>query len=493
MHKAVQQQYYYEFVLGELDDLPLRGFLGFWDETTQKAHIYTHQHFTILYHNLEKTKGTGALVYANVTSNPSRSREISMELVDQTLEFTYSVDWVESDLDPNKRVYLADGFFAWSQTGGKVHWLSIVNSLLLVLLLAGFLSFVLLRILRKDLARYEASLVKDTEDPLDGELEYGWKLIHGDVFRFPPYRSFFCAFIGVGSQFIAMSLGMLCLALVGLYYPGNEGAIEVSGLVLYALTAVIAGERSTYFYTHMGGLSWSWNVVLTATLFALPFMTVMFFVNTLSIVRDLVYALHFDALLSVIAIWLFIGLPLTLLGGIAGKRRANASPFAAPVRTKSFQREIPSTPRLHNRLPVQMFLGGLLPFGAIYLELHYLFDAVWGHAMYQLWGILAIVFLLLLIVTALTSVSLIFFQLSGENWKWWWNSFFIGGSTGLYVFLFSINWWYRTSAMFGWIQWFIYFAQMLVVSYFFFIMLGTVAFFASLTFIRAIYSSLRIA
>jgi hypothetical protein len=231
---------------------------------------------------------------------------------------------------------------------------------------------------------------------------------------------------------------------------------------------------------------------LTATLFAAPFFLVMTFLNTMSLVRDLVTAVHIDGALAILAIWVFIGLPLTLLGGIAGKRRAQASPFAAPVRTKNFCREIPASPKFYNQLPVQVLIGGLLPFGAIYLELHYLFDAVWGHAMYQLFGILAIVFVLLLLVTALTSVAIIFFQLSSENWKWWWNSFIIGGSTGIYIFIFSIHWWYRTSSMFGWMQWSFYFAQMAVVSYFFFIMLGTVAFFACLAFIRAIYGSLRI-
>lgn len=512
MQKAIEQQFYYEFVLGELDDLPLRGFLGYYDSATQKSHVFTHQHFTILYHEIFGTaKASGALVYANVTSSLSRSKEVNLDLEGTPLEFTYSVSWLQTDLDPKKRVYLADGFFAWSQTGGKVHWLSIFNSLLLVLLLAGFLALVLVRILRKDLARYEAASSRtssasmaggsgssasggdDEDDVLDAELEYGWKLIHGDVFRFPPQRAAFCAFLGVGSQFLAMSTGMLILALVGLYYPGNEGAIEVSGIVLYALTAVIAGERAVFFYTHMGGTAWSWNVVLTATLFAIPFFGVMFFLNILSLVRDLVTALHLDAVFSVIAIWLFVGLPLTLVGGITGKRRATKTPFVAPVRTKNFQREIPAATRFYTRLPVQILIGGLLPFGAIYLELHYLFDAVWGHAMYQLWGILAIVFCLLILVTALTSVALIFFQLSAENWKWWWNAFIIGGSTGFYIFLFSIHWWYRTSSMFGWMQWSFFFAQMLVTSYYFFIMLGAVAVFSSLAFIRAIYGSLRIA
>jgi hypothetical protein len=32
------------------------------------------------------------------------------------------------------------------------------------------------------------------------EEESGWKYIHGDVFRFPPHKNVFCAFVGTGTQ-----------------------------------------------------------------------------------------------------------------------------------------------------------------------------------------------------------------------------------------------------------------------------------------------------
>lgn len=137
---------------------------------------------------------------------------------------------------------------------------------------------------------------------------------------------------------------------------------------------------------------------------------------------------------------------MTLIGGIAGKRFA--PPFYAPVRTKNFAREIPPIP-FYRRLPVQMLMAGFLPFSAIYIELFYIFNSVWGRASYQLWGtasfqalphnantnsiifvvvgILALVFIILLLVTAAITVALTYFQLSMEDWRWWWNSFFIGG------------------------------------------------------------------
>lgn len=46
----------------------------------------------------------------------------------------------------------------------------------------------------------------------------------------------------------------------------------------------------------------------------------------------------------------------------------------------------------------------------------------------QLFGILIIVFAILIIVTTCITVALTYFQLSMEDHRWWWSSFFSGGS-----------------------------------------------------------------
>ena len=40
------------------------------------------------------------------------------------------------------------------------------------------------------------------------------------------------------------------------------------------------------------------------------------------------------------------------------------------------------------------------------------------------------VFIILLIVTAFICVAMTYFQLAAEDHRWWWRSFFCGGSTG---------------------------------------------------------------
>lgn len=65
----------------------------------------------------------------------------------------------------------------------QIHWLSIINSFVLVLLLTAFLAVILMRVLKNDFSRY---MEMDEDDIV--EEEGGWKLIHGDVFRFPQVR-----------------------------------------------------------------------------------------------------------------------------------------------------------------------------------------------------------------------------------------------------------------------------------------------------------------
>ena len=69
----------------------------------------------------------------------------------------------------------------------------------------------------------------------------------------------------------------------------------------------------------------------------------------------------------------------------------------------------------------------LLFSSAISVELYYIFSTLWGREQYTLYGILLVVFLILLSVTASISVALTYFQLSSEDYRWWWKSIFCAG------------------------------------------------------------------
>lgn len=74
---------------------------------------------------------------------------------------------------------------------------------MMVIFLVGLVSMILMRTLRKDYARYS----RDEEmDDMERDLgdEYGWKQVHGDVFRPASHAMLFSALIGAGYQVIIM-------------------------------------------------------------------------------------------------------------------------------------------------------------------------------------------------------------------------------------------------------------------------------------------------
>ena len=404
------------------------------------------------------------------------------------LELSYSVRWTETDVTLAGRM-MRYAQYSFLPQSFEIHWLSIINSFVLVLLLTAFLAIILMRVLKNDLSKYARS----AEDLEDDEEETGWKLVHGDVFRLPPNVSIFCAYVGTGVQLLSLSFFMLVLAVMNMFYPGNRGAMYTAAIVLYALTAGTAGFISAHLYCRLRGSEesrWAWNLLLSATLFPLPLFCMFCFLNTVAIAYNSQAALPFGTILVIAVIWALVTLPLNVIGGIMGRNMAKGKDFGAPCGTNQLPREIPAAPS-YRQGPCQVFMAGFLPFSAIYIELHYIFASVWGHKLYTLYGILFIAFLMLLIVTSFITIALSYFQLAIEDHRWWWRSFLSGGSTGLFVYAYCFFYYFGRSGMFGFMQTSFFFGYMLVASYAAAIMLGTVGFLSSLVFVRRIYQAIK--
>jgi hypothetical protein len=157
--------------------------------------------------------------------------------------------------------------------------------------------------------------------------------------------------------------------------------------------------------------------LLTGCLSCGPLLFTFCLLNTVAIAYKATAALPFGTILLIVVLWIFVAFPLLVLGGIAGKNRKVA--FQAPCHTTKCPRDIPPLRWYRGVLP-QMALAGILPFGVIYVELYYMFASVWGHRIYSLYGIIFVVFIILLFATALVTVALTYFQLAAEDHQWWW-------------------------------------------------------------------------
>jgi len=74
-----------------------------------------------------------------------------------------------------------------------------MNSAMIVLFLSGLVALILLRTLHRDIVKYNE--LATTEEMAE---ETGWKLVHGDVFRKPPYSKLLVSCVGCGMQLLGM-------------------------------------------------------------------------------------------------------------------------------------------------------------------------------------------------------------------------------------------------------------------------------------------------
>ncbi|GLD95107.1 hypothetical protein PINS_up003732 [Pythium insidiosum] len=490
--EAVDEDYEFEMYV---DDIRLRGQVGHLrqESMTKMAYfLHTHLHFDIAYNNVPDNNGKYQIVGANMTAVPmDPDVEATYALSEANVQakpdalFTYSVKWhFRPELTYEDRNRAEDG--ADVNEDLELHWIAVINSFILVMMLVAFLSIIMIRILKRDFSRY-----MDLESAEDARLEddSGWKLVHADVFRMPGNLSLFCAMNGAGAQLVAMLLTVLISSLLGIVKPNRRGGIMTAIIMLYALTSFVGGYQSARLYRQLGGQRWVWNILLCVLVIPGPMLAVFSFLNTVAIWNDSSAALPFGTIMIVLAIFTLVALPLTVIGGIAG--RNTAGDFNAPCRTNKIPRQIPAVP-LYRSPKVLMVAAGCLPFSAVYIELHHIFAAIWGHSIYKLFGILFLSVIMLIFVTAFTTISLTYIQLSAEDHRWWWRSFIAGGVTGFFVMAYAVWYYKRATAMTGFFQAAFYFGYTGMMAYCIFIMLGYIGFRSSLAFVRKIYRTIKV-
>ncbi|CAI5516232.1 unnamed protein product [Closterium sp. Naga37s-1] len=345
----------------------------------------------------------------------------------ETIVFTFDVLWEKSDIQWASRwdAYL-------KMRSDQVHWFSILNSLMVISFLAGMVFVILLRSVHRDLAKIEQLDKEEAQQLAD---ESGWKLVVGDVFRTPNYPGILCVVVANGTQLIAMATVTIFFAALGFMSPASRGALLMGMVFLYLLLGAAAGYVAARLWVTLTGLT-EGAVVLAfkvACFFPGICAVVLTLVNFLLWGTDSTGAVPLTLYFYLFFIWFVISVPLTIAGTRAGFR---ADRLQYPVRTNQIPRQIPE----QSYSPWLLIIGGgILPFGTLYIELFFIMSSMWMQRIYYGFGFLFIVLVLLIVVCAEVAVVFTYLQLTMEDYRWWWRSFFASGAVAFYVFLYSIN------------------------------------------------------
>ncbi|EDW13515.2 transmembrane 9 superfamily member 2 [Drosophila mojavensis] len=394
--------------------------------------------------------------------------------------YTYSVKFV---LNNSVKWSSRWDYILESMPHTNIQWFSILNSLVIVLFLSGMVAMIMLRTLHKDIARYN-----QMDSGEDAQEEFGWKLVHGDVFRPPRKGMLLSVFLGSGVQVLAMSMVTLAFACLGFLSPANRGALMTCSMVLFVSLGTPAGYVSARIYKSFGGVKWKSNVILTSLVCPGVVFSLFFVMNLVLWGESSSGAVPFSTLIALLALWFGVSVPLTFVGAYFGFRKRS---LEHPVRTNQIPRQIPDQSIYTQPIP-GIVMGGVLPFGCIFIQLFFILSSLWSNQMYYMFGFLFLVFLILIITCSETTILLCYFHLCAEDYHWWWRSFLTSGFTAVYLFIYCCHYFFTKLSIKDSASTFLYFGYTAIMVFLFFLLTGTIGFFACFWFIRKIYSVVKV-
>lgn len=475
------------------------------DPTINPPGVNNHYDIYIDYH--ETTAGqfrvVGVLVEPSSRKNNGFNDDGSANCGDDTLPLQLSSEH-ETAVTWTYGVYWRPSPTAWATRWDKhlhvfdpkIHWFSLINSAIIVVFLSLTVVSILYRALKKDIARYNRldsinlEDLGDTSAALEDGIQEdsGWKLVHGDVFRTPKYSLMLSVFLGNGAQLFVMTGATIAFALLGFLSPSSRGSLGSLVIVLYTFLGFVGGYVSSRTYKSFGGENWKLNIALTPLLVPGLVFTTFFLLNFFLWIKGSSGAVPFTTMLVIVAIWFIISVPLSFAGSWVGFKQNAIVP---PVRTNQIPRQIPPSTTYLKPIP-SMLLVGLLPFGAIFVELYFIIRSIWFSKVYYMFGFLFLCYGLMIVTCAAVTILLVYFLLCSENYHWHWRAFNAAGASAIYVFLHALAYWATKLQLGGLTGGVLYLGYSALISFLVFILTGSIGFFASWVFVQKIYGSIKI-
>eukprot|EP00301_Raphidiophrys_heterophryoidea_P019786 c4639_g1_i1.p1 GENE.c4639_g1_i1~~c4639_g1_i1.p1 ORF type:complete len:647 (-),score=159.94 c4639_g1_i1:84-1973(-) len=467
------------------------------EEGTTKYYIHNHARILLRYHSdpnsFEGKRVVGVFVTPMSVHHelevdgvrPSKCEALQSEgLVEmqevkegERVVWSYEVLW---EYSPVRWASRWDNYLAGVDT--KIHWFSIVNSLVVVFALTGLVAMIMNKTLLNDIERYNEAVMTEQE-VLD---EAGWKSVYGDVFR-PPLRSEWLAvLVGTGAQLFAMIVLMMAFALLGFLSPANRGSLMTAMIVLFALMGYVAGYCSSRLYKSLLGTSWMTTSLMTALVVPGFVFAVFFVLNCVIWGQKSAGAVPFSTMFSLLALWFGLSFPLVMAGSWVGYLKPAIKP---PVRVNPLPRETVAPNSWISSL-LTVLLGGVLPFGVVFVEVFFILSSIWLDQYYYAFFFLFAVLVMLCVTCAEISIVLCYFQLCRQDYHWWWRAFLTPGASGFYLFFYSLFYlsklhFVRTASSI------LFIGYMGLASVFMFLTTGFLGFAATFAFVFRIYEAIK--
>jgi len=440
-----------------IDELPIYALIGQQQRSSDEWLLMTHMKMKAQYN------GPYVVGFAVEMTDGVLLRDVS------AVEFSYEVEWQPSSVDFTERfeVYLDLPFFE-----NRLHLMALANAFAVGLLMVGVVAALMLRALRRDQDAYGAALeedefgdsVSESDDPRYGEKRsraaamgtvaaaamdagqlYGWRSLHGDVFREPAFFGVLSSFIGTGMALLFTVVFVLTGSLAGSLYASPQAFTTCSTLAL-TFSGVVSGYYSAGIYRRGGGSHWHRTLVFSTALLPCVLLVLLLAVPKMWLrvlgCNNALWTPSRGGAALIAGAVVFVWTPLHIFGAMIARhfRGTGANPCATNALPRPIEQlgEYRSpTSRWWSSPAVLIPLGGVLPFGVVFVEVYYVVASFWNYKFYFVFDLMLAVLLMLIVVTSCSSIVVTYVLLQAEDYRWPWVAFLSGAWCALYVFLYT--------------------------------------------------------
>ena len=399
------------------------------------------------------------------------------ELQVGSISFTYDIIFLKSNASFSSR------YDHYISLKGSYKWAGLIISNILIFIFTFGIFIILTKTVNKDLDKYNAKNIVNETIIMD---EHGWKQIAGDVFRAPKHQKTLCAFIGTGFEVLCLIIISLILSLIGFINPEIRAQTINYIFICCILFSIISGYVSTFVYRNIGGKEWVKNCIITALFFPLISLTILGIIRILMSFEKSSASFKISQMALLCCLWLFVSSPLVFVGTLLCLINPT---IKYPCKVNALPTAIGYKP-CYLHLQYFSWFTGIIPFVTIFLEFVYLLKSIWTYQVYYLASFLSLSLLFAIIISSEMSIIYVFVNLCFGDHKWWWKSFFVSSSPAIYVFIYSIIYFFnlgltRLSAIV------IYFLINMLITIVIALVLGSCGTLLTFRFVYYIYSKIK--
>ena len=207
------------------------------------------------------------------------------------------------------------------------------------------------------------------------------------MFRSPKSLPLFTGLLASGQHLIAVSIILLIINLVGKVYE-NSGLLLSWMIVSYCILGIYAGYCNGTHYAQNRGKSWMKSMLIGCFLFPFAIIGLESTLMVYSMIQNSSAALSLDAASKILALFVFIYIPLYVVGTLLGRNLAKDPSY--PCKVNPVISPILKQKTWYSEPAFLILVGGLLPFANISVETHSIFTAFWSYKIYYSFAFAAV-------------------------------------------------------------------------------------------------------